>query len=291
MPAILIPVLAFLALLATTGSSFGGDTTSTALPALRVTAIPDEAPTELIRKFEPLGDYLSEATGRDVSFVPVSDYAAAVEALAGGRVDLAWLGGFTFVQAQRRSNGAVQPLVQRLEDQQFRSVFVTRTDSGIDELADLVGRDLVFGSPSSTSGHLMPRHFLIEAGIDVDGDLRTAFSGAHDTTALAVAGGGVDAGALNASVWQALVDAGRIDTDEVDVFFRTPPYPDYNWSVAGEVDAATRDSLREAFLALDPDDPSHAPLLELQRASGYVTTSAAQYAPIEAAGRAAGLLD
>jgi len=258
---------------------------------LRVTAIPDEAPTELIRNFAPLGDYLSRAIGRETRFVPVSDYAAAVEALAAGQVDLAWLGGFTFVQAQRRSDGAVQPLVQRIEDAQFRSVFIAGTDAGIDTLQDLTGRDLIFGSPSSTSGHLMPRLALNAAGIDVDQDLRLAFSGAHDATALAVAGGRVDAGALNASVWQALVDGGRIDTAQVDVFYTTPPFPDYNWSVAGDVDEATRSALSEAFLALDPADPEHAALLELQRASGYLPASPELYAPIEAAARAAGLFD
>ena len=94
---------------------------------LRVTAIPDESPTELQRKFEPLGDYLAEATGKDISFVPVTDYSAAVEALVNDKVDLAWFGGFTFVQAKLRSGDAVEPIIQRTEDEVFTSVSVSYT--------------------------------------------------------------------------------------------------------------------------------------------------------------------
>src|SRR6478672_13931578 len=118
----------------------------------RVTAIPDESPTELARKAAPLVKYLEQKLGKKVEFTPVTDYAAAVEALANKQVDLAWLGGFTFVQAQQRSGGKVIPLVQREEDEKFRSVF-TATDPAITSLAALKGRTFTFGSQSSTSGH------------------------------------------------------------------------------------------------------------------------------------------
>ena len=118
---------------------------------LRVTAIPDEAPTELARKFAPLGQYLEAKLGMKVEWTPVTDYAAAVEALVNKKVDLAWFGGFTFVQASVRSGGKVIPLVQREEDEKFRSVFITDAKSGITKLEDLKGRTLSFGSASSTS--------------------------------------------------------------------------------------------------------------------------------------------
>ena len=88
---------------------------------LRVTAIPDESPTELARKFAPLGKYLESRLGMKVEWTPVTDYAAAVETLVNKKVDLAWFGGFTFVQASVRSGGKVIPLVQREEDASFKS--------------------------------------------------------------------------------------------------------------------------------------------------------------------------
>ena len=166
---------------------------------LRVSAIPDEAPTELQRKFKPLGDYLRKETGMQVQFTPVTDYAAVVEGLANGKIDLAWLGGFTFVQAKLRTQGGAVPIVQRAEDEKFTSKFIVPIDSPIKTLADLKGKTFVFGSPSSTSGHLMPRYYLMRAGIDADTDFKTvAFSGAHDATVAFVASGRAEAGVLEA---------------------------------------------------------------------------------------------
>ncbi|HEY6774064.1 MAG TPA: phosphate/phosphite/phosphonate ABC transporter substrate-binding protein, partial [Oxalicibacterium sp.] len=128
----------------------------------RVSAIPDEAPTELQRKFKPLGEYLSQKIGMKVEFTPVTDYAASVEGLINHKLDMVWFGGFTFVQANVRSGGKIVPLVQREEDEKFRSVFIT-TDKSINKLEDLKGKTFAFGSESSTSGHLMPRHFLLAA--------------------------------------------------------------------------------------------------------------------------------
>ncbi|MBC7665171.1 MAG: phosphate/phosphite/phosphonate ABC transporter substrate-binding protein, partial [Caulobacter sp.] len=106
---------------------------------LRVSAIPDEAPSELQRKFKPLGEYLKAKTGMDVQFTPVTDYAAVVEGLASKKIDLAWLGGFTFVQAKLRTDGQALPIVQRAEDEKFTSRFIVPLDSPVKSLADLKG--------------------------------------------------------------------------------------------------------------------------------------------------------
>ena len=257
---------------------------------LRVTAIPDESPTELARKAAPLVKYLEAKLGMKVEFTPVTDYAAAVEVLVNRKVDLAWFGGFTFVQANARSGGRIIPIVQRQEDEKFRSVFVT-TDASIKSLADLKGKDVSFGSQSSTSGHLMPRSALLGAGIDPDKDFRrVAYSGAHDATVAAVAAGKVQAGALNISVWDKLVGEKKVDTDKVRVFYTTPTFYDYNWSVHAEMPVALREKLTQAFLALSKDTPEGREVLELQRATKFVPTSAANYQGIEAAARSAGLL-
>ena len=257
---------------------------------LRVTAIPDESPTELARKFAPLGQYLETKLGVKVEWTPVTDYAAAVEALVNKKVDLAWFGGFTFVQAYQRSGGKIIPLVQREEDEKFRSVFITDAASGINKLEDLKGRTLSFGSASSTSGHLMPRSFLLAAKLNPDEDLkRISFSGAHDATIAAVASGKVDAGALNISVWEKFVADKKVDTARVKVFFTTPTYFDYNWSVHADMPVALRDKLSAAFLALN-DNPAGKDILALQRATRFLPTKAENYTGIRAAAENAGLL-
>ena len=257
---------------------------------LRVSAIPDEAPTELQRKFEPLGKYLSAQTGMKVVFTPVTDYAAVVESLATRKLDLAWLGGFTFVQAKIRTNGTAIPIVQREEDAKFPSKFIT-ANPAIKTLADLKGKTFAFGAPSSTSGSLMPRFFLQQDGINPEKDFKTvAFSGAHDATVAFVAAGKAEAGVLNASVWDKLVETKKVDTSKVRVFATTPPYFDYNWTVRGDLDPALVKKLTDAFLALDPAKPEHKAILELQRAARFIPTQASNYEGIEAAAKSAGLL-
>lgn len=270
--------------------ALGGQAWADTREAFRISAIPDEAPTELIRKFEPLADYLSRILDRPVSFIPVTDYAAAVEALASEQVDMAWLGGFTYIQAAQRSNGKVEPIVQRAEDEHFQSVFVTRIDSDIQSVSDLKDVTFSFGSPSSTSGHLMPRHFLTAEGIDVDNDLSVAYSGAHDATAFAVAGGRVDAGALNIKVWEKLVEENKVDTTRLRVFYTTPEYHDYNWTIRPGLAPELRAQLVSAFIDLDPENESDRAILDLQRASRFVPTQPDFYEGIKRAAIAAQLL-
>lgn len=263
---------------------------ASAQQVLRVTAIPDESPTELARKAAPLVKYLETTLAMKVEFTPVTDYAAAVETLVNRKVDMAWFGGFTFVQAQIRSGGKVIPIAQREEDAKFRSVFITG-DPAIRQLSDLKGKDMSFGAQSSTSGHLMPRSFLLQAGLDPDKDFRrVAYSGAHDATIAAVAAGKVQAGALNISVWDKFVAEKRVDTTRVTAFYTTPPYYDYNWTVHADMPVALREKLTRALLSLSRDDPLGKEVLDLQRATRFVPTRAENYQGIESAARSAGLL-
>ena len=257
---------------------------------LKVSAIPDENPTELLRKFAPLGKYLESKIGMKVEFTPVTDYAATVEGLAAGKIDLVWYGGFTFVQARLKTGNAI-PIAQREEDEKFRSVFITQPNSGINSLKDLNGKTFTFGAPSSTSGSLMPRFFMMKGGIDPDKSLkRVAFSGAHDATALQVAGGKVDAGALNISVYEKMLAEKKIDASQVKVFYTTPGYYDYNWTVRGDLDPALVKKLTDAFLSLDAKNPEHKEILALQRATRFIATKPENYKSIEDAARSAGLL-
>jgi phosphonate transport system substrate-binding protein len=195
------------------------------------------------------------------------------------------------VQAQIRSGGKIIPIAQREEDTQFRSVFITQTDSGIKQLSDLKGKQVSFGSQSSTSGHLMPRNFLLEAGIDPDKDFkRVAYSGAHDATIASVVSGRVDAAALDITVWRKFVDEKKVDTSKVNVFYTTPPYFNYNWSVHADMPAAQRERITKALLDLSMDNPEGKEILTLNRATKYIPTKAENYKGLETAGRSAGLI-
>ncbi len=258
---------------------------------LRVSAIPDENPTELLRIYAPFAQYLARELSMKVEFTPVVDYAATVEGLAAKKLDLVWYGGFTSVQAVRRTQGQATRLALRQEDAEFKSVFIARPGSGIKTLPDLKGKTFAFGSVGSTSGHLMPRSFLLEATVNPERDFKQlAYSGAHDATALWVESGKVEAGALNFLVWDKLVATKKVDLSKVDVFYTTPPYVDYVWTARGDLDPGLQERITAAFLKLDYNNPEHRQLLDLHRTKKYIKANDADWKGIEEAAIAAGLL-
>ena len=258
---------------------------------ITMSAIPDAEPTKLLAVHKPLAAYLSQAVGIPVEFKPVAKYELAVEGMAGGQLDLVWFGGYTSVQAIRATPGGAERLAMRTEDATFSSVFITRADSGITSYAQLAGKTFAFGSVSSTSGHLMPRHFLTAAGIEPERDFaKVTFSGAHDATAKMVLSGAVDAGALNRLTWERLVADGSMPADKITAFTTTPTYVDYCWVARKGLPEDLRVALKKALLALDPANPDHAALLKAHNATRYIAADDSQWAGIEIAARAAKLL-
>lgn len=267
-------------------------------PVLQVGAIPDQDPERLQRLYGQVSDYLEARLEVPVAYEPVTDYAAAVSAFRVGDLDLVWFGGLTGVQARLQVPGA-RALAQREIDANFHSVFIANTSTDlrpVDDvggLARLRGRSFTFGSQISTSGRLMPQHFLGRAGVDTD-DFRGApgFSGSHDKTIQLVESGTFEAGAANEQVWRSRVRSGRVDTSRVRVIWRTPPYHDYHWVVRPDVDerfgAGSTERIRRALLELSPEDPEEAEILELFGARRFIATADSNYARIEAVGREIG---
>jgi phosphonate transport system substrate-binding protein len=263
-------------------------------------AIPDQDPEKLQRLYGTLADYLADELGVEVEYLPVTDYTAAVNLFRAGDLDMVWFGGLTGVQARLQVDGA-EAVLQRGIDEEFHSVFIANTASGLEPVDDvaglsqLAGRRFTFGSESSTSGRLMPQFFLGQAGVSAD-DFAGApgFSGSHDTTIELVAAGTFEAGVLNEQVWTSRTEAGEVDPAEVTAIFRTPPYHDYHWVV--RPDLAERfgddfvDRVKAAFLDLDPGDPTGREILELFGAESFIETSNGNYAQIEEVARDLGLI-
>ena len=251
--------------------------------------VPTTDPSRMLRDAEPLVARLEKATGQKVSLTIPRNYAAVVEALVQGQVDLAHLGGFTFVQANRRA-GAI-PVVQRENDREFHSKFITTRDD-VRRLTDLKGKRFAFGDVNSTSGHLMPAYYMRLEGVAPVVIDHAIFTGGHDATALAVAEGRVDAGALDEGVWERLVRDGKVDSKKVRVFWTTPPFCDEVWVVRKSLDLALTRKLAEAFLSLDPEKAEDRPILDVLSAkSRYVAVDASAYARLRDAARREGLLE
>ncbi len=283
---------------ATETTAATGDDTADGLDGeLVIGAIPDQDPEVLARNYELVANYLAEEVGVDVRFEPVTEYDAAVTAFRVGDLDLVWFGGLTGVQARLQVEGA-EAIAQRDIDEQFTSVFIAGTDTGIEPFADVsglsavAGRTLTFGSDSSTSGRLMPQSFLAEAGVTLDDlDGEPGFSGSHDATIELVEAGTFEVGALNSQVWEARVEAGEVDLDRVQVIFETPEYYDYHWVARPELGVDLQTRIVDALKALDPDDDDEAAILEFFGAGSFIDTSNDNYASIEEVGREIGSIE
>lgn len=261
------------------------------------TAIPDEDETRLQTRFQKVADYLSDELDVDVRFIPVKSYAAAVTAFRNNQVQLAWFGGLSGVQARERVPDS-RAIAQGEEDPKYKSYFIAHPDSGLAPTDSatvpeaLRGLTFTFGSKSSTSGRLMPEHFLREHLGSAPEELfeRVGYSGNHSRTISLVQSGAYQAGVVSYMAWKNEVEAGNVDPERVQVVWETPPYPDYHWTIRGDVEArfgeGFADRVQQALLEMD--DPE---LLASFPRSGFIPANNEDYAIIHEIGQDLRLID
>ncbi|MHC4994448.1 MAG: phosphate/phosphite/phosphonate ABC transporter substrate-binding protein [Planctomycetota bacterium] len=260
------------------------------LVVLRVGVLPDEEPSVLEARLQILMAYLRAELDVPCRLSIPDSYEQLVSLFMRGEIDLAYLGGYTYI-ASRRSIGAI-PLVARKRDLDFTSYFLVRTDHPARGLKDLSGLSLAFGSKMSTSGHLMPRFYLERNELHPEAFFESVrYSGAHDATAYLVRDGAVEVGAANASVIDSMFRDGRLLKREVRVLWETPPYPNYTWAAHPDLDRATLDAVRDAFLKLSTDHPDHAAVLGALDASYYLPVEPGAFQDLEQTAIQLGLLD
>src|SRR5215218_2836853 len=255
-------------------------------PAFVFTAIPDQDESRLIERFTKVAGQLQAKLGVPVKYIPVKSYPAAVTAFTNNQVQLAWFGGFTGVQARRQTPGA-QAIAQGAEDAAFKSYLIANTKTGLKPAKEfpreVAGKSFTFGARASTSGRLMPEFFIRQAfGGKAPEEVfpRVGFSGDHSRTIQLVQSGAFEVGVLDYSVWDLDQKAGKVDPAKVQVIWESPTYPDYQWTMRGDVDqrygAGFKEKLRAALLAID--DPA---ILAQFARSKFIPAKNSDYAPIE----------
>lgn len=280
-----------LALIAGAGSARAADP-----PTFVFTAIPDQDETRLTERFGKVAAYLQQKLGVPVRYVPVKSYPAAVTSFINGDVQLAWFGGVTGVQARAAVPGS-QAIAQGAEDVAFKSYFIANAGTGLvpgsDLPAAIEGKTFTFGARTSTSGRVMPEYFLKRAFADKAPERifsRVGFSGDHSRTIQLVQSGAFDLGAVDYSVYELERKAGKVDDAKLVVFWRSPSFPDYQWTIRGDVDArfgpGFLEKVKETLVGIDDKA-----ILEPFARSKFIPADNAQYAPVESVAKSAGLLN
>lgn len=262
---------------------------------LYFSAIPDEDETRLVERFSKVADYLEGELGVDVQFVPVKSYAASVTAFRNDQIQLAWFGGLTGVQA-RLAVPEARAIAQGKEDPIFVSYFIANTETGLEPSdsfpAEAQGMSFTFGAKTSTSGRLMPEYWIREETGEAPEAFfdRVGFSGDHSQTLRLVASGAWQVGALNFAVYDKAVEEGAPEVETAKVIWQTPPYPDYNWTIRGDVDARFGDGFADKVQAalIGMDDPE---LLATFPREAFIPAANEDFQPIEDTAKELGLIE
>jgi phosphonate transport system substrate-binding protein len=281
--------------LALVTSLWGGTASAQDKSTFVFTAIPDQDETRLVERFTRVADYLQGKLGVTVKYLPVKSYPAAVTAFTNNQVQLAWFGGFTGVQARRQVAGS-EAIAQGAEDVAFKSFFIANTKTGLAPTKEfpkaIAGKSFTFGSRASTSGRLMPEYFIRkELGRGPDEIFsRVGFSGDHSRTIQLVQSGAYEVGVHDYTVWDLDKKAGKIDPAQVIVIWETPTYPDYQWTVRGDVErvygAGFKAKLTAALLAIEDRT-----ILDQFARSKFIPAKNSDYAPIEDVAKVTNLLN
>lgn len=251
---------------------------------LKVALLPDENASELIKRNQPLKDYLESTLDKKVQLIVTTDYSSMIEAMRFGRIDLAYFGPLSYVLAKSKSE--IEPFAAMLVDGKptYRSVLIANVDSGVESYADLKDKKMVYGDRASTSSHLIPKTVLVEAGLKADEDYQQHFVGSHDAVAVNVANGNADAGGLSEVIFKHVLETGLIDPAKVKVLGYSGEYPQYPWAMLSNLDADLKASIKNAFVNLD--DPT---VLENFKAEGFAPIEDADYDIIRDMGSLLGL--
>lgn len=252
---------------------------------LKVALLPDENASELIKRNQPLKDYLESTLGKEVELIVTTDYSSMIEAMRFGRIDLAYFGPLSYVMAKSKSE--IEPFAAMVVDGKptYRSIIIANVDSGVESYADIEGRKMAYGDHTSTSSHLIPKTVLLEsAGLEAGEDYEAHFVGSHDAVAVNVANGNADAGGLSEVIFEHVMDRGLIDRSQVRVLGYSGEYPQYPWAMRSNLDPALKQEIQDAFIGIDDEE-----ILSNLKAEGFAPVTDSDYDVIREMGSLLGL--
>ena len=252
----------------------GDDDSESPAGALKVALLPDESPASIIRKNEPLKNYLESVLKRDIRLIVTTDYSSMIEAMRRGQIDVGYFGPLSYVLLKERMPGAT-PFAAKIEGgaPTYRSLLITAEDSGIERIEDLKGKIVAFGDPASTSSHLIPRTLVLKrGGLKAGQDYKPVFVGAHDAVALNVQNGNAQAGGLSRPLFESLCEQGTINRQKIKILAQSDPCPNYPWVLRSDLEPELQSEISRAFFDLKKNE-----VLEPLKAEGFAPVADGDY--------------
>ncbi|RVW02004.1 phosphate/phosphite/phosphonate ABC transporter substrate-binding protein [Rhodococcus xishaensis] len=257
---------------------------------IRLGLSPDEDSAAVLARYEPLVEYLSDATGLEVEPYVGADYTAVIEALNSGHLDLAWFGPSEYVLATERVHGGVEPFASAIQTDDsvpYRSSFIVRSDSGIEGPEDFQGKIVAFTDPASTSGHVFGQYALAEAGYDANTLFsQIVYSGSHDASLLSLLNGRVDVAAISSRKIPEFIRTGVAGNDEIKTVFESEEIPADPITYRADLPQQTKELLQRAFL---DETPALSAALEGTGFASFGRVSDSDYDVVRTAYKVSGL--
>ncbi len=250
------------------------------LSSLNIAMSPSQSSEEQRQKRQLLADYLQEQLGLSVNIEIPQDYETAIDLIAEGKVQMAYLGPFSYVKARQR-NSQLEPLVAYIDKRTGRpwytSAIVVNTQSGIKTLEDLKGKRVGFVNQSSTSGYLVPVAYLKSQNIDPEQDFaELQYTGSHNKNALALESGKVDAIGINKPTYLNAQKSGQLPIEKYQVIWESDPIPNAPIVISRQLPHNLKSDLQKALI----NAPQDLAALSGAKSDGYTLVQDEDYEPI-----------
>jgi phosphonate transport system substrate-binding protein len=228
----------------------------------------------VVTVWERFKTYFGDA-GLGIDYVLYSNYETLVDATASGAVDIGWNTNTAYVALDDRLQGDTVILGMRDVDRDWATLIVARRDTAFQELTDLAGQTVAFGSRDSGHAAILPIYYLSEAGLKAESDYRTlrfdTDLGKHGDTGdselhviRAIADGRAQAGAVSQAFFSTMRAERVPEVSDLQVVWRSPSYYHCNFTARTSLDAAIRRRWLDTLLAMDYNDPSLRPAMDLE---------------------------
>lgn len=240
---------------------------------LKIALLPDENASALIKRNQPLKDYLESTLGKEVELIVTTDYSSMIEAMRFGRIHLGYFGPLSYVMAKSKSE--IEPFAAMIVDGKptYRSIIIAHVDSGVQSYADIKGKKMAYGDRASTSSHLIPKTVLMEsAGLKAGEDYEAHFVGTHDAVAVNVANGNAEAGGLSEVIFHHVMDRGLIDRNNVRILGYSGEFPQYPWAMQSSLSPELKQKIQDAFVAIEDKE-----ILDNLKAEGFAAIKDSDY--------------
>jgi phosphonate transport system substrate-binding protein len=256
---------------------------------VRMMFVPSGEAKVILKGGQKIGNLLQKETGLFFKTSIATSYAAVIEAMGAGKVDIGWLATFSYVLGKDKYDFDLLLIVVRFGSPFFRGQIVVNAKSGIKTLAGLKGKSFAYVDPASSSGHLYPKTLILKEGYDPEKFFgQSVFAGSHNAVILSVLRGDVDGGATYDDARAAVAKSYPDIFENVRVIAHTTDIPNDTVTARKDLDPVIKEKIKNGLMKLTKTAEGSKVLKQVYGISGLMDFDAF-FDPVREASRLLGM--